>query len=342
MPVVPAIAGGLISGFGSLLGSGISAISASNTNKTNKEIAQMNNETMLQAMREQTRSEQDYNSISSQMKRAITAGVNPMLLAGAQPTSASASSVPSLDTPVMQNPFANVDLGTSAIGSSMIQAKQLELQEKSLDVADFESTIKMLQTVGDLAKSGNLTSDDISSLVKSFIRPDKQGSITSLAQDAFIKTKFTNAIETSNLDVKEKKFLFGWLDEMTNAQFTNILADTELKQTQSNVNRSISRLNDTRRREIEQAISNMKEQFRSLSATADMDVIKLKKFAEYFDAEVKKLSNEANISEQDAKHWLWLRLLPYSQKSWKLGPISGSGNQATNPFSKHHPSFLNW
>lgn len=342
MPVPPAIAGGLISGFGSLLGSGISAISASNTNKTNKEIAQMNNETMLQAMREQTRSEQDYNSISSQMKRAITAGVNPMLLAGAQPTSASASSVPSLDTPVMQNPFANVDLGTSAIGSSMIQAKQLELQEKSLDVADFESTIKMLQTVGDLAKSGNLTSDDISSLVKSFIRPDKQGSITSLAQDAYIKTMFTNAIETSNLDVKEKKYLFGWLDEMTNAQFTNILADTELKQTQSNVNRSISRLNDTRRREIEQAISNMKEQFRSLSATADMDVIKLKKFAEYFDAEVKKLTNEANISEQDAKHWLWLRILPYSQKSWKVGPISGSGNQATNPLSIHYPSFLNW
>ena len=76
------IAGGLIGAGGSLVGSTIGAISQHYTNQANKEIAEMNNKAMLQAMREQTRADQTYNSASEQMKRLQIAGLNPLSLAG--------------------------------------------------------------------------------------------------------------------------------------------------------------------------------------------------------------------------------------------------------------------
>lgn len=312
----PILGAGIIGGASSLLGSAINVIGAKQTNKTNKEIAQMNNKVMVDLMREQTRADQTYNSIGEQMKRAIAAGVNPMLMAGAQPTSVGASAVPNLDTPVMQNPFNAVDLGGSAFANAVVQSKSLDNQSRALDIQDFESTTELLRVVGELAKSGNLTSSDINDLISKFLPSDRQSSLGPLVQDQYIKTKFSNAIETSNLDVKEKKYLFGWLDEMTNAQFTNLLSDTELKQTQSNVNRSLSRLNDSKRLEIEQAIKNMKEQWKSLNFQGELDARKLTDVAKISESIVKKLTSEASISEQEATYWVWNILMQTSNKSF--------------------------
>lgn len=310
-----AIIGSLISGLSSLGSSAISASAAADTNATNLKIAKMNNEKAIQLMREQTKLDQDYNSASAQMQRAMKAGINPMLLAGAQPTSVNAASVPNLDTPVMQNPFEGFDLGGSAMVNAYFQDKQVSNQEKALDIQDVESTIELLRVVGDLAKSQNLTSDDINELVSKFVRPDRQNSIGPLLQDQAIKTRLANGIVSSNLDLDKKRYLMGWLDEMTNTEFMNLLADTENKQTSSLRNRSLvkldeslRKLNEEKRKQVEQSIANMKEQWKSLNFQGELDAHKLLQVAEMSDAVVRTLVSEAEMAEDDAQAWLWYQI----------------------------------
>lgn len=316
----PVLLSGIVGGASSLIGSGLQYAGAQQTNKTNKEIAEMNNRTMIQLMREQTKSEQDYNSISAQMARAMAAGINPMLLAGAQPTSASSAGVPSLDTPVMQNPFNGFDPGGSAIGNSMIQAKQMELQSENIDNAKLQTQIDMLQTVAQLVGNADLTSEDVNQIVRSVMGDQYGGSdIQSLFRDQFTMTRLKNAIDISNVDKDTKKYMYSWLDEITNAEFVNLLADTEQKQTQSNVNRSVESMNVAKKKEIYQAISNMAEQWKSLNATASMDIYRAEKFAKYFDATVDKLVADADISEQEARFWVWNQVIKNNPRAINIG-----------------------
>lgn len=158
-------------------------------NESNENIAMINNQKMLQAMREQTKSEQNYNSVGSQMKRAMAAGINPMTLAGNQPTSASASGVPSLDTPVMQNPFAGLDFGVDQAVSAMNQAKSLDIQSSQVELGEMKNNIEMLRTIGDLMKDVNLTSEDASKIVNSVLgdRSPFHDQVVSLLKDENIK-----------------------------------------------------------------------------------------------------------------------------------------------------------
>lgn len=108
-----AIASLFSAGIGNLIGS-------SNTRKTNEanmKIAEMNNATQIQLMREQNRHNlnlwhlnNEYNSPYAQVRRYKTAGINPYLAmsggqlgSGNSSSPASAASTPSLSTPTMQN-----------------------------------------------------------------------------------------------------------------------------------------------------------------------------------------------------------------------------------------------
>lgn len=304
------ILGGVISGAGSLLSSGLQLAGVSMTNKTNKEIAESNNKAMLQAMREQTKSEQDYNSAAAQMQRAMVAGLNPMTLANQGPTSASSAGVPSLDSPVMENPFAGLDLGTNQLGSAIITARQQELQSEQLDIADFNSKVDMLRTVGELAKNSDLTSDDINMIIRSVAGEDSPNApqLTTLFKDQHLKTRLMNGIEESNLSLNEKKYLYGWLDEMTNAQYLLTLAEIENKQTSSNLNRALEAMNKEKKEEIKQAIKNMKEQWKSLNFQGELDAQKLLSVAKIAEDIVRKIAAEAEITEDDAQAWLWYQI----------------------------------
>lgn len=318
------IIGGLISGGGSLLGSAIGSVSQYYTNKTNKEIAEANNMAMLQAMREQTKSEQDYNSASAQMKRAQIAGLNPMTLAGSQPTSASSSGVPGLDTPVMQNPFLGFRTGLNELGSAMIQGKQFDLQDRNLDIADLEAKIELMRVTGDLLKNSELTADDVNGIVKSIFGDSPQApQFTSMFKDEYVKKRLIGEVELSDLSLKEKKYLYDWLDEFTNARYLMLLAETENQQTGSSVNRSRVRLDDSqislnevlkgvneeKKKEIIQAIENMEAQWYSLDFQGKLDAEKLKRVAEISDAIVDDLVNSAKISKNEAEYFVWSTLL---------------------------------
>lgn len=322
--------GGSIAAGGSLIGSTIGAISQYNTNETNKEIAEMNNKAMLQAMREQTRSEQLYNSASEQMKRLQMAGLNPMTMAGQGPTPVSSTGVPSLDTPVMQNPFGEFDLGLNHVGSALIQSAQLDNQARSIDVQDFSSKVDMLKTIGDLSRDTNLTSDDVRNIVSSVMganNPYSSG-LQDLMKDNFVVTRLNNSIETSNLSLKEKQYLYGWLDEFKNAEYMIMLADIENRQTSSNLNRStisyqrsqervnnsIISLNEEKRNEVQQAIRNMEEQWKSLNFQGELDAKKLLRVAEIADKTVDKIVYETKVSKKDANSYLWrTAIMPFLQ-----------------------------
>lgn len=320
-------------------------------NESNEKLAQINNQKMIQAMREQTKAEQNYNSVGAQMKRAMAAGINPMTLAGNQPTSASSSGVPSLDTPVMQNPFAGVDFGIGEAVSTMNQAKALEIQSSQVELGEMKNNIEMLRTIGDLMKDVNLTSDDASKIVNSVLgeRSPFRDQVVSLLKDENIKSRLTNEIKISNLNVKEKEYLYGWLDEFTNAEYTNILAGIEERQTASNVNRStvdlqqsMQRLNDSKRREVEQAILNMKEQWKSLNFQGELDSQKLLRVAEISNSIVDTLVNDADVSRQEATYWVWKELNDVTvTRTDKVGPFSitrsGSRNDVKPNFRVDHP-----
>lgn len=302
------------------IGAGTSIIGAHMTNMTNKEIAEANNRTMLQAMREQTASEQRYNSIGEQMKRAMIAGINPMLMAGAgaNPTSASSAGVPSLDTPVMQNPFQGMESFGSSMVNSVLRNKEIGLQDENLDVSKLNSKIELLKTISDLSKNSELTTNDINNIVRSVMDSDPEGvSLSSLYRDQLVVSRINNSIRTSNVDADTKEYLFSWLDEMQNAEYTNLLADTEQKQTQSNVNRSIQSLNAEKKKEITQAIANMKEQWKSLNFQGQLDVAKLNDLTKITDSLVKQIVSEARVTEQEARYYLW------SQINQTLAPILG-------------------
>lgn len=314
--MLPEIAGGLIGGVGSIANSIISYLGASSVNETNKQIAEMNNRTMIQAMREQTKSEQDYNSASAQMKRAMIAGLNPQTLAGQTPATASSSGVPSLDSPVLQNPFTGFRSGLNDLGSAMIQGRQFDLQDRNLDLQDLSAKIDMLKVAGDLLKDTNVTSEDVNNIVKS-IFGDSEDTISfeNMFKDDFIRRRLRNEIEISDVDKDSKKYLYTWLDEMTNAQYVEILSRTENYQTGSKKMRSeislnsiIGKLKESERKHVEQAISNMKEQWKSLNFQGELDVKKLERVAEISDSIVRDLVAKANISEDEAKYFIWREL----------------------------------
>lgn len=297
---------GLIAGISNIFGASVAAGAQQQTNKMNLQIARENNKAMLDAMREQTKADQTYNSIGAQMQRAMAAGANPMLLAGADPTSVSAAGVPSLDSPVMQNPYQSYSQMGASLGSAALHAEQLALQEKQINVAEFKSKIDMLQTIGELGGSIDWTSSELKGVIRSvFGDTFDADSIGAFARDNMVMTRIKNSIETSNLDKDTKKYLYGWLDEFTNAQYINLLSDTERNQTQSKLNRALESLNREKRDEITQAILNMKEEWNSLYAKGQMDLHKLERFAELFDAELNKIVAETKLTNEEASYLIW-------------------------------------
>ena len=325
-------------------------------NKTNREIAEQNNWTMLQAMREQTKSEQDYNSRSEQMKRDMLAGVHPMLSAGAQPATASSSGIPSLDSPTLQNPFDGVDGVATGMVNTYLREKDLKVKDRSLDLTEAAQGIEALKAYTDLLKSGDITSTEANEIF-STILGNKYGDtvIEDLSRDQFITTKLRNGIESSNLDLAEKRYLFDWLDEFTNARYMFITAqafesetsgfrnkaDEERLKEVSKTEKTIQNLNEEKRKEVAQCIKNLKKQwdvldFESKKAKALGEDIQ--KFVTQFDAEIKRIQNLANISEQEAKYWVWSKMLS-EEVSWSVGPKGLSvkhGNQK-NPGSYSVP-----
>lgn len=328
-----------------LTGSIIGGIGASTTNTENVEAQERINQKQLDFAREMTQAEFDYNSIGSQMKRAMEAGVNPMLLAGAQPTSASASSTPSLDAPVKNNPFASVPQSAMSIGNNLLQAEQLELKDKELQlqsqrlsVDEFLSKNQLLKTILDTLGAKDLTSTEVQSIMND-IFPDLKDSVTlpELVRDNFITTNMRNAIDISNIDKDTKKYLFGWLDEFTNVQYMIQTNQLEVQDAEIKLKNALADESSANVRHINQSIANMREQFKTLEYEGKLSQEKAKYIEQTAKAIVDDLVNTAGISEQEAKYWVWKQCIQNPIKNSKGFKFLGTG---INWSSQRYPLYI--
>lgn len=323
----PLIASALVGLGGSLIG----GIGQSITNNQNVKAQERINKSQLDFAREQTRLEFDYNSISSQMKRAMEAGVNPMLLAGAQPTSASSSSTPSLDAPVRNNPFAQVPNSAMSIGNNILQAEQLELRDKELglqsqklSIEEYLSKMQLFKVIVDTLGDKDLTSSELQQIMNDFF-PEVKDKITlpELIRDNYITTNFRNMVETSNIDKDTKKYLYGWLDEFTTVQYMIQTNQIEVQDADIKLKNALSNESNAKVREINQAIKNMQEQFKSLQYEGNLSQEKAKYIADTAKAVVDDLVNIASISKKEAEFWVWKTMIENQGKfNAKVGPLS--------------------
>lgn len=332
------LGGSLIGGIGSMI-----------TNHQNVKAQEQINKQQLDFAREQTEREFSYNSIGAQMKRAMEAGINPMLLAGANPTHASASSTPSIEAPVRQNPFASVPSSAMSIGNAIMQQEQINLrsreigvQEEHIDLAEFQNKTSLVKTILDSVGGSNLTSEEVQKIVNDVFSQDnmkdKGVTLPELIRDSYVSTELRNKIEMSNIDRDTKKYLYGWLDEMTYVDYMIKTSQVDLSESQKNLNKAMENKEDAKVMEIHQAIENMKKQIELMDSQEKLNEAEVEKLNKTLQATIENIQAIANINKQEAKYWVWKQCIshPLSQ-SWNFLGIGGSKQRLYNRFDYYVP-----
>lgn len=337
----------------SLVGLGGSIIGGLGTMMTNHQNVQAQeriNQAQLDFAREQTEREFSYNSIGAQMKRAMEAGLNPMVFAGANPTHASSSSTPSIEAPVRQNPFASVPASAMSIGNAILQNEQLNLrsreigvQEHQLDLAEFQNKTALVKTILDSVKGSDLTSSEVEQIINDVFSTDsmedKSVTLPELIRDAYVSTDLRNKIEVSDIDTASKRYLYFWLDEMTYVDYMQKTSQVDLTESQKILNKALTDKENAKVREIDQAIKNMRKQIQLMDSQEKLNEAELDKLQKTLKATVDNAVALADINEQEAQYWIWKQVIsnPLNQ-SFKIFGVGGSKQDLPNRFDYPYPN----
>lgn len=305
-----------------LIASGVSAAGQAFTNWKNRKSIDQANESKETMFEKQLA----YNSESAQMARRMSAGLHPMTMAGVQPSEA--PTAPDYESYDLRNPFGGaIDTGQS-VAQTMMQHKQLQLQDKSLDVQKLNASTEIAKIVGDLTRSG-LSSDEITNLFHRVGVLDPDQKLDAIQAGEFQLESLKNSIlsiKYSN-DLKQKDL--EWFDRMHQAELDLANSNTSLNEVKQKTEKSIQSLNEVKRRECEQAIKNMEQQLSLLmeqTTSASYDANKARYMMKYIREDTDKihqiLVNDANISDKDANTYiLRLVLSAISQLSPNVGFI---------------------
>lgn len=305
-----------------LIASGISAAGQMFTNWQNKRSIDRANESKEKMFDRQLA----YNSESAQMARRMAAGLHPMTMAGVQPSEA--PTAPDYESYDVRNPFGGaIDTGQS-VAQTMMHQKQLQLQDKSLDVQKLNASTEIARIVGDLTRSG-LTSDEITSLFHrvGVLQPDEK--IDAIQAGEFQLESLKNSLLSLKYSNELKQKDIEWFDRMHQAELDLANSTIDLNEVKQETERSIQKLNEVKRRECEQAIKNMGQQLRLLveqTTAASYDANKAMSMMKYIREDTEKihniLVNDADISSKDANTYiLRLVLSAVSQLSPNVGFI---------------------
>lgn len=305
-----------------LIASGVSAAGQMFTNWQNKKSIDRANESKEKMFDRQLA----YNSESAQMARRMAAGLHPMTMAGVQPSEA--PTAPDYESYDLRNPFGGaIDTGQS-VAQTMMQQKQLQLQDKSLDVQKLNASTEIAKIVGDLTRSG-LTSDEITSLFHrvGVLAPDEK--LDAIQAGEFHLESLKNTLLSQSYDIDLKRKDIEWFDRMHQAELDLANSNTDLNKVKQETEKSLQTLNEVKRRECEQAIQNMEQQLRLLvqqTTVASYDANKAQSMMKYIREDTEKihdiLVNDANISSKDANTYiLRLVLSAVSQLSPNVGFI---------------------
>lgn len=305
-----------------LIASGVSAAGQMYTNWRNRRSVDRTNESQERMFDRQLA----YNSESAQMARRMAAGLHPMTMAGVQPSEA--PTAPDYESYDLRNPFGGaVDTGQS-VAQTMMQQKQLYLQDKSLDVQKLNASTEIAKIVGDLTRSG-LTSDEITSLFHrvGVLQPDQK--LDAIQAGEFQLESLKNSILSLKYSNDLKRKDLEWFDRLRQAEFDLANSSKDLNVVKQDTDRSIQKLNEVKRRECEQAIQNMSQQLRLLvqqTYVASYDAGKAQSMMKYIREDTEHihniLVNDANVSSKDANTYiLRLVLSALSQFSPNVGFI---------------------
>lgn len=313
------------------------------TNQNNKQLTREVNEQEKSLFREAN----EYNDISSQMRRAMAAGVHPMLMAGAGANPASSASPPSLGTAELVNPFQEFSHAGQSVTSALLtddqlslSAEQIEIQKEQLTLKQVENTVNLLNSASSLL-GRELTFDEVKSIIRS-ANPqfaDFGEGIDSVYRDNYLIETIKASSEFQKLKTEEQRKIVNMLSSIQEAQLENIKTDTRLKEEDITYRRESTknvqadtllkknqaalaevnaRLGEEKIKEVKQAIANMEQQYNSLFANGQMDLQRLAKFSDMLDAEYKKLVHELNITSQEDQYWVWQTLVTSNWASRSL------------------------
>lgn len=179
----------------------------------------------LDWQRESQQIQNDYNSAISQKNRALAAGLSPMMVAGAQPTSAGSGSpgsgIPSMSAPhaqMIDSPLSNT------IGNVSLLAKSIsDLSQAGLSSAQEKRTLALLDSELTGMKIDNTQKDAALKLYFKFADKRMQAEYDNLIKDLAVKESEIELNGELSLTEKEKRF--------------NIVADSMLKDSQRLLNK---------------------------------------------------------------------------------------------------------
>lgn len=296
----------------SLIAAGISAAAGTAgsivTNRTNRRTVQDTNE----MRRQEYLHSMNYNSESSQMQRRMAAGLHPMTMAGSQPSEA--PTAPDYESYEMRNPFGGaIDTGQT-LAQTFLESKRFQIQDKSLEVDQLATQAKIAEIVGNLADRG-FTSDEITNLFHRLNILDQDKSIDDIQAGNFNLSLLRSRLDQTGLANKLSQKELDWFDDVQSSLLDLQASNISLNKVKEETERSIQSLNDVKRKEANQAISNMKQQLLLLeqqTTVASYDAGKALASMKYIREDTDKLHqilvSDAKLSEKQA-NWFVAQLI---------------------------------
>lgn len=295
-----------------LIAAGISAAAGTAgsiaTNRTNR----INVEKTNEMRRQEYLRNMNYNSETAQMQRRMSAGLHPMTMAGSQPSEA--PTAPDYESYEMRNPFGGaIDTGQT-LAQTFLESKRFQIQDKSLEVDQLATQSKIAEIVGNLADRG-FTSDEITNLFHRLNILDQDKSIDDIQAGNFNLSLLKSRLDQTGLANKLSQKELDWFDDMQRSILDLQASNVSLNKVKEDTERSLQSLNEAKRREAYQAISNMKQQLLLLeqqTTIASYDANKALSSMKYIREDTDKLHqilvSDADLSKKQA-NWFIAQLI---------------------------------
>ena len=294
---------------GSLVSAGAGIWGTIKTNKANKELAEMNNNAMIQTQNqnydrniELWRMQNQYNTPKNQITRLREAGINPILAIGG----ISNSSTPiqpgqpvQLKTAEMQNPLQNLGSMFGGIANIILQEKQAKQIEAVTKITDEQWQIDKLVKLESL-KGAGLSNKKIEKEIEQIT----ENIISKQLENTYNAKTINDRIMQIALENNEKEI------SLINQRLQTSLLKVEEKIKNQSVIQGNINIEKTK-----QEIENIKTNNEKLKA--EIDKIKNEQVQQELMIEYQKIENYIKkIEEESYEKFQNMGLNPYNMKEW--------------------------
>lgn len=221
--MAPLLAGGLISGIGSLLGGLFGLGSQSSANSANMELAKYAFDRNYQMWQE----ENEYNAPAKQMERLKAAGLNPNLVYGSGSVVGNTSgSAPKFNAPTM-NPVSNGGFVSDAVQHYLYTSKQLESIDAQNELAKTQTSVQESMIAKNAADTARILQDTARSKFDLDLASELRNNSVTLSNLELDKVRSEIDRNTINAAyTKAQLALMPLKTKLTEAQYNNLVVAT--------------------------------------------------------------------------------------------------------------------